>query len=177
MSNSIKQHLISSLVVAIWSFAGATANADVVCDWNATAGDIVVAAKPPPGFSYRTMAIVQSAVYEAVNAITKRYPTDRVALDAASGASVEAAVAAANRAVLSKLAPSQQAAIDSAVRSALSAVPDGPAKKEGVAVGERAVAAILSLRAGDGADLPEGYRPQASPTGGQPNGPVASRGS
>lgn len=56
MSSSIKQHLISSLVVAIWSVAGATANADVVCDWNATAGDIVVAAKTPAGISYRRIA-------------------------------------------------------------------------------------------------------------------------
>lgn len=159
MSSSIKQHLITSLVVAIWSVAGATANADVVCDWNATAGDIVVASKPPAAISYRTMAIVQSAVYEAVNAITRRYPPDGLAQDAAPGASV----AAANRAILAKLAPSQQAAIDSAVRSALSAVPDGPAKKEGIAVGERAAAAILSLRADDGADLPESYRPQTTP--------------
>lgn len=163
MSSSIKQHLITSLVVAIWSVAGATANADVVCDWNATAGDIVVASKPPAAISYRTMAIVQSAVYEAVNAITRRYPPDGLAQDAAPGASVAAAVAAANRTILAKLAPSQQAAIDSAVRSALSAVPDGPAKKEGIAVGERAAAAILSLRADDGADLPESYRPQTTP--------------
>ena len=163
VSSSIKQHLITSLVVAIWSVAGATANADVVCDWNATAGDIVMASKPPAAISYRTMAIVQSAVYEAVNAITRRYPPDGVALDAAPGASVDAAVAAANRAILAKLAPSQQAAIDSAARSALSAVPDGAAKKEGIAVGERAAAAILSLRADDGADLPESYRPQTTP--------------
>jgi hypothetical protein len=163
VSSSIKQHLISSLVVAIWSVVGTTANADVVCDWNATAGDIVVASKTPAAISYRTMAIIQSAVYEAVNAITRRNPPDRVALDAAPGASVDAAVAAANRAILAKLAPSQQAAIDSAVRSALSAVPDGPAKKEGIAVGERAAAAILSLRADDGADLPESYRPQTTP--------------
>ena len=163
MSSSMKQHLISALVVAIWSVAGAPANADVVCDWNATAADIVVASKPPAAISYRTMAIVQSAVYEAVNAITRRYPPDGVALDAAPGASIDAAVAAANRAILAKLAPSQQAAIDSAVRSALSAVPDGPAKKEGIAVGERAADAILSLRTDDGADLPESYRPRTNP--------------
>src|SRR5215467_11396991 len=87
VSRSIKQHLITSLVVAIGSVAGATANADVVCDWNATAGDIVVASKPPAAISYRTMAIVQSAVYEAVNAITRRYPPDGLALNAAPGAS------------------------------------------------------------------------------------------
>jgi hypothetical protein len=48
-------------------------------------------------------AIVQTAVYEAVNAITKRYPPARAPLQAAPGASVEAAVAAANRATLSQL--------------------------------------------------------------------------
>jgi hypothetical protein len=94
---------------AAWLLTGHMAKADAVIDWNITAGDIVVAGKPPPGASYRTMAIVQSAVYEAVNAITRRYPPDRLKLDAAPGASVDAAVAAANRAALSKLVPSQQA--------------------------------------------------------------------
>src|SRR5262249_32045875 len=152
-----------ALVAGVGSVGGGKANADVGWDWTVTGGDIVVASKPPAAISYRTMAIVQSAVYEAVNAITRRYPPDGLALDAAPGASVAAATAAANGAILAKLAPSQQAAIDSAVRSALSAVPDGPAKKEGIAVGERAAAAILSLRADDGADLPESYRPQTTP--------------
>ncbi len=157
-----KQCGISLLAVAVWGLVGPVAKAEVVTDWNITAGDIVVAAKPPPGVSYRTMAMVQSAVYEAVNAITKRYPPDRAKLDAAPGASVDAAVAAANRLTLSKLAASQQAAIDSAFQAALSAIPDGPAKTEGIAVGERAAMAILSLRAGDGVDEPGNYRPHTT---------------
>jgi hypothetical protein len=135
---------------------------DYTGDWNIKAGNIVVAAKPSPGAPYRTMAIVQSAVYEAVNAITRRYPPDRVKLDAAPGASVEAAVAAANRGTLSKLAPSQQATIDDASRAALSSIPDGLAKTEGIAVGERAATAILSFCADDGADAPERYRPHTT---------------
>jgi PAP2 superfamily len=160
---SIVPIVLPLLAVVTWLLAGPMAKADVVTDWNITAGNIVVAAKPPPGAPYRTMAIVQSAVFEAVNAITKRYPPDRVKLDAALGASVEAAVAAANRAALSKLAPSQQAAIDDAFRAALSTIPDGPAKTEGISVVERAATAILSLCADDGADAPESYRPHATP--------------
>jgi hypothetical protein len=105
------------------------------------------------------MAMAQLAVYEAVNAITKRYPPERVTLDAAPGASVEAAAAAANRATLLKLVPSQQAAIDSAYQTALSAIVDGPAKSEGIAVGDKAAAAILALRADDDAAASESYRP------------------
>jgi PAP2 superfamily len=157
-----KQCGISLLAISVLGLVCPVAKADVVTAWNITAGNIVVAAKPPPGASYRTMAIVQSAVYEAVNATTRRYSPDRVKQDAAPGASVEAAVAAANRATLSKLAPSQQATIDGAFGAALSAIPDGPAKMEGIAVGERAATAILSFCADDGADAPESYRPHTT---------------
>jgi PAP2 superfamily len=138
------------------------AQADVVTDWNSTACDIAIAAKLPPPPAYRAMAMVQSAVYEAVNAITKRYPPHRVQLGTAPGASVDAAVAAANLAMLLQLVPAQQAAIDSAYQAALSAIPDGSAKTAGIAVGEKAAVAIFELRAADGAVAPESYRPHTT---------------
>ena len=162
MYRTKKHRWMTLLVVAASWLAGPLAQADVVTDWNITAGDIAVAAKLPPPPTYRVMAIVQSAVYEAVNAITKRYPPDRVKLDAAPGASVEAAVAEANRATLSQLVPSQQAAIDSAYQAALSAIPPGQAKTAGLAVGEKAAAAILAWRAEDGAATGETYRPHTT---------------
>jgi hypothetical protein len=163
MNNTKKHRWMTLGVVTASLFAGPIAKADVVTDWNITAGDIEVAAKLPPPPAYRVMAMVQSAVYEAVNAITKRYPLDRVKLDAAPGASVDAAVAAANHAMLLKLTPSQQAAIDSAYQSKLSAIPDGPAKTAGITVGEQAAAAILALRAEDGSTAQESYRPHTTP--------------
>ena len=108
------------------------------------------------------LAIVQTAVYEAANAITKRYP-DGLPLEAAPGASVDAAVAAANRATLAKLVPSQQAAIDAAYQAALARIADGPAKTAGIAVGEKAAAAVLARRADDGAATGETYRPHTTP--------------
>jgi PAP2 superfamily len=137
--------------------------ADVITEWNGRASDIAVAAKVPPPLATRLMAILQTAVYEAVNAITERYASNRVHLDAAPGASVEAAVAAANRATLSNLVPSQQAAIDGAYKTAVAGIADGPAKVHGIAVGQEAAAAILALRADDGADKPESYRPHTTP--------------
>lgn len=148
------------LPIAAASLAfGPSAAADVVTDWNVVAADITVAAGLPPPPANRALAMVQTSVYEAVNAITKRYPPDRIAVNAAPGASVDAAVAAANRAMLSRLVSSQQAAIDKAYASALAAIADGPAKTAGIAAGDQAAAAVLALRADDGAGAPERYRP------------------
>jgi len=139
--------------------AGPTAVADVITDWNVTAADMTVAAGQGPPPANRTLAMVQTAVYEAVNAITKRYPPDRVTPNASPDASVAAAVAAANRAMLSRLLPSQQATIDKAYGLALAAIADGPAKTAGISVGEQAAAAVLAWRADDGAGASERYRP------------------
>jgi hypothetical protein len=136
------------------------AGADVITDWNAKAGEFVVEAKLGTPPANRVFAIVQTAVYESANAITGRYPGPR--LQPAPGASVDAAVAAANRVTLTKLIPSQQAAIDAAYQAALATVADGPAKTAGIAVGERAAAAALASRADDGAGAPEAYRPHTT---------------
>jgi PAP2 superfamily len=162
MNHTKKHPRLVLLVVAASLLVGPIGRADVVTDWNVKAGEIVVEARLGPPPAYRVLAIVQSAVYEAVNAITKRYPSDRVKLDAPPEASVDAAVAEANRATLSQLLPSQQAAIDSAYQAALSAIAAGQAKTAGLAVGEKAAAAVLAWCADDGAAAAETYRPHTT---------------
>jgi hypothetical protein len=131
--------------------------ADAVTDWNAKVGEIILESKVPAPVANRALAIAQTAVYEAVNAITRRYPASGLKLKAPRDASVEAAVAAVNRAVFAKLAPAQS--IDRAYEAALAAIADGPAKSAGVAIGEKAAAAILAQRADDGMGIVETYRP------------------
>jgi hypothetical protein len=157
--NSAKGQLIALLVVAVVLLTAPMARADVITDWNAKACDIVTDAGLGTPPANRVLAIVHTAVYEAANAITKRFPASELKLEAAPGASVEAAVAAANRATLAKLVPSQQAAIETAYHEALAKIADGRPKTEGIAVGEKAAALILALRADDGASTPETYRP------------------
>jgi hypothetical protein len=72
------------------------ARADAVTDWNHRACEILAEAKLGTPPAVRVMALVQTAVHEATVA--------------ARDASAEAAIAAANRAVLSKLVPAQQSA-------------------------------------------------------------------
>jgi PAP2 superfamily len=157
-----KQRQIAFLIAASSLLACSMASADAVCDWNTRAGEIIVSARMGPPPANRAMAIANTAVYEAVNAITKRYPAGALKLDVTPGASVDAAIAAAHRTALVKLLPSQQSAIDSAYRTALAKVPDGAAKTSGIAVGEQAAAAILAMRADDGAAAAETYRPQTA---------------
>jgi hypothetical protein len=73
--------------------AAAGANADPVTDWNAHAGEIIQGAGIGTPPANRVTAIAQTAVYEAVNCITQRYPVSGLTPRTAPGASVEAAVA------------------------------------------------------------------------------------
>jgi len=136
--------------------------ADAVTDWNVKAGEMVVEAKLGTPPAMRVLAIVHTAVYEAANAITRRYPAGTLKLDAAPGASVDAAIAAANHATLVKLLPSLQPAVDSAYQAALAKLADGPAKVAGISVGQKAAAAVLAASAEDGAGVVEAYRPHTT---------------
>jgi len=148
------------LVVMLAVVAGA--HADVVTDTNAKAAEITskMPGTPP---AVRAMAIVQVSVHDAVGAITGRYPAFRAQVKAPAGASVDAAVLAATRTVLSKLVPAQQAAIDADFKALLNSVADGPAKADGVAVGEQVATMVLAQCAEDGAVAPNTYRPHTTP--------------
>ena len=155
--------ITSAALLALMVLAGASfAVADVVTDANAKAAEIAskLPGTPP---AVRTMAIVQVSVFDSVNAITGRYPAFRAQIKAPSGASVDAAVLAATRTALSKLVPAQQAAIDNDFNALLKAVPDGPAKTDGMTVGEQVATMVVALCAEDGATAPNTYRPYTTP--------------
>jgi hypothetical protein len=153
---------IAALILIATTLTGALyARADVVTDANAKAADIASKAPGTPP-AVRIMAFVQTSVFEAANAITDRYPPLMAKINAAPGASVDAAVAAATRTALAKLMPTQQAAIDADYEAALKLVPDGAAKASGIAVGEQAATACLA-RVDEGLGLPDAYRPHTTP--------------
>ena len=99
--------------------------ADVVTDANQKSADIA-SRHPVTPISVRMMAIVQVSVFEGVNAISGRYPTFRVPMSPAPGASMDAAVAAAVRTALLKLMPAQQAAIDADYQARSPGCPTAP---------------------------------------------------
>ena len=125
-----------------------------VLDWNAHAAQLIVgpggAAKVPP-LGLVDLAIVHTAIYDAVNAI-EGSPSHSyaVAPHIPGPASGDAAVAAAGRGTLLALFPDRSADIEAWYQASLAAVPDGNDETNGIAVGEQAAAAILALRASDG---------------------------
>src|SRR5215218_6577119 len=135
------------------------AKADAVTDWNIRACELAGPASFDTPTSNRSLAIMHTAIYEAVNAITKRYPASDLRLDSPTGASVDAAVAAASRVVLLKLVPLKQTEIEAAYQASIAKIPDGASKSDGIAVGEKAAAAILLSRLEDGFATIETYRP------------------
>jgi hypothetical protein len=151
-----------SLLAVLLLAAAPGVRADIVTDANARAAE-TVSRLPAPPITVRMMAIVQVSVFEAVNAITARYPAYRAKLAPAPGASIDAAVASATRTALLKLMPAQQAAIEADYQALMAGVPEGPAKAAGIALGEQAANAIVAMCADDGVMAPDAYRPHAAP--------------
>jgi hypothetical protein len=128
-------------------------HANVVTYWNMIATDAFTPSQGTnPMEQSRTLAIMQAAVHDAVNAIDRRYEAYTPGVPSAPGASVDAAVAAASREVLMMLLPAQAALIQNAYDQALAAIPDGPAKTAGMTVGTTAARANIQRRNGDGSD-------------------------
>lgn len=144
------------VLTLILPLASAIARADAVLDWNAIAVNTAVANKANPFAQGRFAAIVQVAVFEAVNSITGEYRPYLGTITASAGASPDAAAIEAAYEVLSQYFgtgvhnPITQAGLDSDLGKSLSAIPDGQSKIDGIAVGHAAAQAMIALRTGDG---------------------------
>src|SRR5262245_33534701 len=154
MKRNNKRICFATAAASVLCSAG-VARADVVTEWNGYMQATVVMNSPPlapsnPNLQTRWGAIVQLAVFEAVNSITGDYVPYLGTIVAPPGASPEAAaVAAAHRTLVtlrSNLNPLILADLDSKRAASLDAIPPGPAKDAGIAVGEAAAAAMLALR-------------------------------
>jgi PAP2 superfamily len=110
-----------------------------------------------PGRASRAMAIVHIAMFDAVNAIVGGYQSYTDLPAAPANTSMKAAIGQAARDTLAALFPSQTAHFDQQLAADLAKIESGRAKEDGIALGRRAAAAILALRANDGAQHAEPY--------------------
>jgi hypothetical protein len=154
---------VGLLVGVLW-LPGTVVRADVVTDWNALM--VATVSSQNPFAQARLAAITQLAVYEAVNSITRRYrPYLAQPIAVSYPASPEAAAVAAAHRVLVTYFPESASTLDAARAASLAAIPDGAAKATGLATGEAAAAAMIALRANDGASAPVPFAPPSTEPG------------
>ena len=132
----------------------------IVLEWNEIA--VATIGAQPPFPAARSMATVQLAVFEAVNAITGEYEPYLGTISAPSGASAEAAAVAAAHGVLKAFFPAQGATLDQQRTNSLATIPDGQAENDGIAVGEAAAVAMVANRTNDGSAPPQFHAPPSS---------------
>jgi hypothetical protein len=140
----------------------------------------------PPPSAFIHLAIVQGAVYDAVNAIKGGHDPYLKGLKAATSASKGAAASTAAHHVLIGLveqAPATasltasvktaiKARLDTEYANSLGEIPAGQAKEKGIEVGAAAAAAMLANRAGDGRHGAPGFPVGSAPGQWRPVGPL-----
>src|SRR5438132_730103 len=109
---------------------------DMVLRWNDALWAAVRTAGLNPTPSSRVAAIVQAAVYDAVNSIDGTHTPYLAAIPAPSGASEDAAAAQAAHDALLGLFPTQATTLDLELKASLQTIPDGDAKTAGIQVGQ-----------------------------------------
>src|SRR5262249_8886082 len=127
---SMQANLRKVLVAVALITPAPSAFADVIADWNEKAIAFVTPRMTPPPAATRVVAMVQVAMFDAVNSIERRYRPCLVQLPAPAAASKEAAAAAAAGSVLAGLNPQAQAELKAATTAYLSNIHDGAAKSE-----------------------------------------------
>ena len=126
-----------------------TARADIITDWNETSLLAIKADKTPPPKAARALAILHTAMYDAVNGITQTHERYLVSGKPAADAAPEAAASAAAHIVLGRLFPAQQAAFDAAYNRTLPDLAKSPGKNSGVEWGAWVANVILTARVHD----------------------------
>jgi hypothetical protein len=145
--NKIIRIGLALLVLATVSMTNARAE-DTIAAWNQISETAVKTAGHPPPVAALDFAIVHLAIYDAVESIERRYEPYYTLAPGATG-SPSAAAAKAGHDVLVGLFPKQSATFDADYADFLAANGIDPLDPA-TAVGARAAANILALRADDG---------------------------
>jgi hypothetical protein len=160
------------MLVALFVSAVASAQ-NPVTDWNAIAVTTALSGNPvtSPGSTTSGgtsiyLAYVHLAIFDAVNAIDRRFQSYGPEIVAPRGASSEAAAIAAAYTTLVFYFPEQAPSLTAQYMASLGVIPDGDPKTDGILVGQAAANAIISLRLSDGRGANVPYSFPSVPTAG-----------
>jgi hypothetical protein len=155
------RHLKAAILAVV--LGGSPAGADVLGDWTDILFTTAAAARQPPYLQTRTMAMVHVAMFDSINAVDTRYAPYKVRAIPAPGTSPEAAAAVAAHDILVSIFPAQAPSLDAAQERSLLQLTNQDGRASALALGQRVAAAILALRAPDGSDAPNTWKPVTAP--------------
>jgi hypothetical protein len=144
---------------------------DVVIAWNRTAIDVIRAANANVGMASRNFAIVQGAVYDAINSIDHAHASYKFDVHAPKGASPEAAASEAAYQVLLALYPDAKKQLKATLDQTLATVPHGLSRVQGLAVGKEVAMSYLAWRMNDGSSADPVYKVGTAPGQWRPTPP------
>jgi hypothetical protein len=147
--------LVVGIVIAVVGpvVLAATAPTDEIANWNQMLFRTGLVGGTSPLVITRIAAIVQAAVFDAVNGIDPRYAPVHVPPTAPAGASQEAAAVQAAYVALLQLYPTQKSALDARLAVSLASIgtrESSAAIASGIAWGQTVANAILTWRSTDG---------------------------
>ncbi|MFG2095638.1 vanadium-dependent haloperoxidase [Streptomyces sp. NPDC048612] len=187
-SRSVRRAVIGAvtalLLLTLTAVAGAAAaghhrppaaDPEAVRDWNVIATDTISAQLGPTRPSGQVViwhGFVSAAVYNAVVGIRRTYAPYKWRAHGPATASPEAAAVAAAHRVLRTYFPASQTSLDAAYAGSLAKIPDGPAKRQGVAFGKRAADHLIALRENDGRFAPVEFTAAPAPGVWRPTPPA-----
>ena len=144
---------------AVWTLL----RADPVLEWNGAMLDAIRVYNSGPTLSTRNLAILNGAMYDAVNSVGRTHLPYRRWHDVPGPVSAEAAAVAAGHEVMRVLYPGFQARTEE-VRARLGqSLTADLSTTNGLALGRTAAVFLLEERAGDGANTQIPYIPSADP--------------
>jgi hypothetical protein len=142
------------LILLVASLPRAFAD-NAVLYWNEQGIDATRLARNPPPMSSLLLATYHVAIFDAANGFERTYKGWLVNDPAPAGANLDAAIAGAAHTVLKSLwVSTNPRMIEIAYEKALAAIPDGRAKADGIAWGEKVATAVLWKRADSGYNKP-----------------------
>lgn len=147
---------------------------DVINDWNSAYRDAIRVMGGGPGHISRIGAIMNVAMYDAVNSINTTHTQYRNRIGGYEQASMEAAIAQAAHRVLSataSLTPELQTQYDNLLASHLSSIGDANARNLGIALANQIADDMLPWCDTDGWDNEIKYTPGAAPGNWNPTFP------
>ncbi len=131
---------------------------DAVLQWNSIALELIRVERTPPPQAARYLAMLHTAIADAVNTIYQTHRPYRVNLRATEPIDPDAAVAATAHRVLVDLYPRQTRWIDRTRDLSLATVRTGTARSRGLTLGKYVAERMLAWRRNDGSNLKRDYR-------------------